>query len=213
MQKLKVNEIFYSLQGESSNVGLPTIFIRLTGCPMRCSYCDTEYAFNTGDNFTIDHIIETISQYKAKNVTVTGGEPLAQKECWDLLKRLCDEGYSVSLETGGAISIGNIDKRVKIILDIKTPGSGEDKNNFWENLELIKPQDEIKFVIADMKDYIWAKEILIREKLNEKALILFSPVFNDINPKDLAEWILKDQLPVRFQIQLHKIIWGEVPGV
>ena len=213
MQKLKVNEIFYSLQGESSNVGLPTIFIRLTGCPMRCSYCDTEYAFNTGDNFTIDHIIETISQYKAKNVTVTGGEPLAQKECWDLLKRLCDGGYSVSLETGGAISIGNIDKRVKIILDIKTPGSGEDKNNFWENLELIKPQDEIKFVIADMKDYIWAKEILIREKLNEKALILFSPVFNDINPKDLAEWILKDQLPVRFQIQLHKIIWGEVPGV
>ena len=213
MQKLKVNEIFYSLQGESSNVGLPTIFIRLTGCPMRCSYCDTEYAFNTGDNFTIDHIIETISQYKAKNVTVTGGEPLAQKECWDLLKRLCDEGYSVSLETGGAISIGNIDKRVKIILDIKTPGSGEDKNNFWENLELIKPQDEIKFVIADMKDYIWAKEILIREKLNEKALILFSPVFNDINPKDLADWILKDQLPVRFQIQLHKIIWGEVPGV
>ena len=213
MQKLKVNEIFYSLQGESSNVGLPTIFIRLTGCPMRCSYCDTEYAFNTGDNFTIDHIIETISQYKAKNVTVTGGEPLAQKECWDLLKRLCDEGYSVSLETGGAISIGNIDKRVKIILDIKTPGSGEDKNNFWENLELIKPQDEIKFVIADMKDYIWAKEILIREKLNEKALILFSPVFNDINPKDLAEWILKDQLPVRFQIQLHKIIWGEVEGV
>ena len=213
MQKLKVNEIFYSLQGESSNVGLPTIFIRLTGCPMRCSYCDTEYAFNTGDNFTIDHIIETISQYKAKNVTVTGGEPLAQKECWDLLKRLCDEGYSVSLETGGAISIGNIDKRVKIILDIKTPGSGEDKNNFWENLELIKPQDEIKFVIADMKDYIWAKEILIREKLNEKALILFSPVYGDVNPKDLAEWILKDQLPVRFQTQLHKIIWGEVPGV
>jgi 7-carboxy-7-deazaguanine synthase len=213
VQKLKVNEIFYSLQGESSNVGLPTIFIRLTGCPMRCSYCDTEYAFNNGDNFTIDHILETISQYKAKNITVTGGEPLAQKECWDLLKRLCDKGYSVSLETGGAISIGNIDKRVKIILDIKTPGSGEEKNNFWGNLELIKPQDEIKFVIADMKDYIWAKEILIREKLNEKALILFSPVFNDINPKDLAEWILKDQLPVRFQIQLHKIIWGEVPGV
>jgi len=213
VQKLKVNEIFYSLQGESSNVGLPTIFIRLTGCPMRCSYCDTEYAFNTGDNFTIDHILETISQYKTKNITVTGGEPLAQKECWDLLKRLCDKGYTVSLETGGAISIGNIDKRVKIILDIKTPGSGEEKNNFWENLELIKPKDEIKFVITDKKDYIWAKEVLIREKLNEKALILFSPVFSDINPKDLAEWVLKDQLPVRFQIQLHKIIWGEVPGV
>ena len=213
MQKLKVNEIFYSLQGESSLVGIPTIFIRLTGCPMRCTYCDTEYAFSTGDNFTIDQILETISQYKTKNVTVTGGEPLAQKECWDLLEDLCDLGYTVSLETGGAISIGEIDKRVKIILDIKTPGSGEEKNNFWDNLKLIKPKDEIKFVITDLKDYIWAKEVLIREKLNEKALILFSPVYGDVNPKDLAEWILKDQLPVRFQIQLHKIIWGEVPGV
>jgi len=180
---------------------------------MRCTYCDTEYAFSTGDNFTIDQILETISQYKTKNVTVTGGEPLAQKECWDLLKDLCDLGYTVSLETGGAISIGEIDKRVKIILDIKTPGSGEEKNNFWENLELIKPKDEIKFVISDLKDYIWAKEVLVKENLNEKALILFSPVFSDINPKDLAEWILKDQLPVRFQIQLHKVIWGEVPGV
>ena len=213
MQKLKVNEIFYSLQGESSYIGLPTIFIRLTGCPMRCSYCDTAYAFNTGKNFTIDQIIKTISEYKTKNVTVTGGEPLAQKECWNLLKILCDLGYTVSLETGGAISISEIDQRVKIILDIKTPGSGEEKNNFWDNLELIKPKDEIKFVITDIKDYIWAKEVLIREKLNEKALILFSPVYGDIDPTDLAEWILKDQLPVRFQIQLHKIIWGEVPGV
>ena len=213
MKKIKVNEIFYSLQGESSYVGLPTIFIRLTGCPMRCNYCDTAYAFNAGDNFTIDHILEIISQYKTKNVTVTGGEPLAQKECWSLLKQLCDRDYKVSLETGGAISISEIDKRVKIILDIKTPGSGEEKNNFWGNLELIKSNDEIKFVITDIKDYIWAKELLVREKLNEKALILFSPVFNDINPKYLAEWILKDQLPVRFQIQLHKIIWGAMPGV
>ena len=213
MKKIKVNEIFYSLQGESSYVGLPTIFIRLTGCPMRCNYCDTSYAFNAGDNFTINHILEIISQYKTKNVTVTGGEPLAQKECWSLLKQLCDRGYKVSLETGGAISISEIDKRVKIVLDIKTPGSGEEKNNFWGNLELIKSNDEIKFVITDIKDYIWAKELLVREKLNEKALILFSPVFSDLNPKYLAEWILKDQLPVRFQIQLHKIIWGEVPGV
>jgi len=213
LKKIKVNEIFYSLQGESSYVGLPTIFIRLTGCPMRCNYCDTAYAFNAGDNFTIDHILEIISQYKTKNVTVTGGEPLAQKECWSLLKQLCDRDYKVSLETGGAISISEIDKRVKIILDIKTPGSGEEKNNFWGNLELIKSNDEIKFVITDIKDYIWAKELLVREKLNEKALILFSPVFNDINPKYLAEWILKDQLPVRFQIQLHKIIWGAMPGV
>ena len=213
MQKIKVNEIFYSLQGESSYVGLPTIFIRLTGCPMRCNYCDTSYAFNAGDNFTINHILEIISQYKTKNVTVTGGEPLAQKECWSLLKQLCDRGYKVSLETGGAISISEIDKRVKIVLDIKTPGSGEEKNNFWGNLELIKSNDEIKFVITDIKDYIWAKELLVREKLNEKALILFSPVFSDLNPKYLAEWILKDQLPVRFQIQLHKVIWGEAPGV
>ena len=213
MKKIKVNEIFYSLQGESSYVGLPTIFIRLTGCPMRCNYCDTSYAFNAGDNFTINHILEIISQYKTKNVTVTGGEPLAQKECWSLLKQLCDRGYKVSLETGGAISISEIDKRVKIVLDIKTPGSGEEKNNFWGNLELIKSNDEIKFVITDIKDYIWAKELLVREKLNEKALILFSPVFSDLNPKYLAEWILKDQLPVRFQIQLHKIIWGELPGV
>ena len=213
MKKIKVNEIFYSLQGESSYVGLPTIFIRLTGCPMRCGYCDTAYAFNAGDNFTIEHILETISQYKTKNVTVTGGEPLAQKECWSLLKQLCDRGYKVSLETGGAISISEIDKRVKIVLDIKTPGSGEEKNNFWGNLELIKSNDEIKFVITDIKDYIWAKELLVREKLNEKALILFSPVFSDLNPKYLAEWILKDQLPVRFQIQLHKIIWGTMPGV
>ena len=213
MKKIKVNEIFYSLQGESSYVGLPTIFIRLTGCPMRCNYCDTSYAFNAGDNFTINHILEIISQYKTKNVTVTGGEPLAQKECWSLLKQLCDRGYKVSLETGGAISISEIDKRVKIVLDIKTPGSGEEKNNFWGNLELIKSNDEIKFVITDIKDYIWAKELLVREKLNEKALILFSPVFSDLNPKYLAEWILKDQLPVRFQIQLHKIIWGTMPGV
>ena len=213
MQKLKVNEIFYSIQGESSYAGLPTIFIRLTGCPMRCGYCDTAYAFKDGDNFTIDHILEIISEYKTKNVTVTGGEPLAQKECWTLLNCLCEEEYTVSLETGGAISISEIDQRVKIILDIKTPGSGEEKNNFWDNLELIKPKDEIKFVITDLKDYVWAKEVLIREKLNEKALILFSPVYGDIDPKDLAEWILKDQLPVRYQIQLHKIIWGEVPGV
>ena len=213
MQKLKVNEIFYSLQGESSYVGLPTIFIRLTGCPMRCNYCDTEYAFNVGKNLTIDKILESIDKYKTKNVTVTGGEPLAQKECWDLLTILCDKKYEVSLETGGAISISKIDERVKIILDIKTPTSGEDKNNHWDNLKLIKPTDEIKFVVTDRKDYIWAKEILFRERLNEKALVLISPAYGDIDPKELADWILQDHLPVRFQIQLHKVIWGQIPGV
>ena len=180
---------------------------------MRCSYCDTAYAFNVGNNFTIDQILENIAKYKTKNVTVTGGEPLAQKECWNLLKILCDKGYIVSLETGGAISISKVDERVKVILDIKTPKSGEDKNNDWDNLKLIKLTDEIKFVISDKKDYIWSKDVLIREKLNEKALILFSPAYGDIDSKDLAEWILKDFLPVRFQIQLHKIIWGEVEGV
>tara|TARA_B100000482_G_C12613979_1_gene300427 strand:- start:1174 stop:1815 length:642 start_codon:yes stop_codon:yes gene_type:complete len=213
LKQLKVNEIFYSLQGESSYVGIPTIFIRLTGCPMRCGYCDTAYAFIEGKNFTINQIVENISKYKTKNITVTGGEPLAQKECWNLLKILSDRGYIVSLETGGAISINKIDDRVKIILDIKTPGSGEEKNNLWSNLKLIKPKDEIKFVITDLDDYIWAKEILFKEKLNEKASILFSPVYGNIKPKDLAEWILNDHLPVRFQIQLHKMIWGQIPGV
>lgn len=213
MQTLKVNEIFYSLQGESSYVGIPTTFVRLTGCPMRCSYCDTAYAFNEGQNFTTDQILETIANYKTKNVTVTGGEPLAQKECWDLLTILCNKEYTVSLETGGAISIRKIDKRVKIILDIKTPRSGEVKNNYWDNLKIIKATDEIKFVITDRKDYLWSKEVLIREKLNEKALVLFSPAYGDIEPKELAEWILQDHLLVRFQIQLHKVIWGQIPGV
>ena len=213
MQTLKVNEIFYSLQGESSYVGIPTTFVRLTGCPMRCSYCDTAYAFNEGQNFTTDQILETIANYKTKNVTVTGGEPLAQKECWDLLTILCNKEYTVSLETGGAISIRKIDKRVKIILDIKTPRSGEVKNNYWDNLKIIKATDEIKFVITDRKDYLWSKEVLIREKLNEKALVLFSPAYGDIEPKELAEWILQDHLLVRFQIQLHKVIWGQRPGV
>lgn len=213
MQKLKVNEIFYSLQGESSYVGLPTTFIRLTGCPMRCNYCDTEYAFNDGNNLTVIEILDVISNYKTKNITVTGGEPLAQKECWNLLESLCNQNYIVSLETGGGITIKNIDERVKIILDIKTPGSGEEKNNLWDNLKFIKPEDEIKFVITNLEDYKWAKKVLIRENLFEKASILFSPASGKVNPKDLADWILEDHLKVRFQIQLHKMIWGQIPGV
>ena len=213
MTTLKINEIFFSLQGESSYIGIPTIFIRLTGCPMRCTYCDTAYAFHDGKKMTIQQILKEISQYKTKYVTVTGGEPLAQKPCWDLLKDLSDKGYSVSLETGGAISIEGVDKRTKIILDIKTPESGESLNNNKKNFSLIDKKDEIKFVITDHNDYIWAKEILVKEKLNEKASILFSPVYGNIEPKDLAEWILDDHLPVRFQIQLHKMIWGQIPGV
>jgi 7-carboxy-7-deazaguanine synthase len=180
---------------------------------MRCNYCDTEYAFNDGNNLTVIEILDVISNYKTKNITVTGGEPLAQKECWNLLESLCNQNYIVSLETGGGITIKNIDERVKIILDIKTPGSGEEKNNLWDNLKFIKSEDEIKFVITNLEDYKWAKKVLIRENLFEKASILFSPASGKVNPKDLADWILEDHLKVRFQIQLHKMIWGQIPGV
>jgi 7-carboxy-7-deazaguanine synthase len=213
LKSIKINEIFYSLQGESSLIGIPTVFIRLTGCPMRCSYCDTAYAFHSGKNLSIDSILNKVNAFKTKFVTVTGGEPLAQKGCWDLLKVLCDQEYSVSLETGGAIDISEVDERVKIILDVKTPNSGESENNLWENLQLIKEKDEIKFVISDLEDYEWSKALMIREDLTAKASIIFSPVHRKLQPKTLGEWILKDHLPVRFQVQLHKIIWGEIPGV
>lgn len=213
MKSIKINEIFYSLQGESSLIGIPTVFIRLTGCPMRCVYCDTAYAFHSGKKLSIDSILNKVNTFKTKFVTVTGGEPLAQKGCWDLLKVLCDQEYSVSLETGGAIDISEVDERVKIILDVKTPNSGESENNLWENLQLIKEKDEIKFVISDLEDYEWSKALMIREDLTAKASIIFSPVHRKLQPKTLGEWILKDHLPVRFQVQLHKIIWGEIPGV
>jgi len=210
---LKINEIFFSLQGESSYIGIPTIFIRLTGCPMRCSYCDTSYAFHDGKNMTIQDIFKEISQYKTKYVTVTGGEPLAQKPCWNLLSQLCDKGYNVSLETGGAISIEGIDKRAKIILDVKTPDSGESKNNNKTNISMIEKKDEIKFVISSKEDYEWAKEFIEEQHLIEKAPIIFSPAYKNLSYENLSEWILEDNLEVRFQVQLHKIIWGEKKGV
>ncbi len=213
MAQLKIFEIFYSLQGESSRVGLPTIFIRLSGCPMRCHYCDTAYAFQGGSMMDIDEIIETIKKYDTHYVTVTGGEPLAQKEVLSLLKVLADQNYDVSLETGGGISIKEVDPRIKIILDIKTPESGEEKKNHWENLNLIHAKDEIKFVLCSREDYDWAKKILDQYKLTEKCHVLFSPVYQKINATDLGNWILQDQLPVRLQIQLHKLLWGEKPGV
>ncbi len=213
MQSIKINEIFYSLQGESSLVGLPTAFIRLTGCPMRCNYCDTAYAFNEGKNLTIVDILKEINSFKTKYVTVTGGEPLAQKLCFDLLSTLCDKGYFVSLETGGAVSIDKVDPRVKIILDIKTPYSGESENNKWNNLSLIKTDDEIKFVIANSEDYEWAKKLIDKENIYSKAQIIFSPVYNKLSTKKLSNWILRDHLPVRMQVQLHKFIWGDIPGV
>jgi 7-carboxy-7-deazaguanine synthase len=210
--QLKIYEIFYSLQGESSRVGLPTVFVRLTGCPMRCTYCDTAYAFNGGNNLEIEAIMEQVRSHGTRYVTVTGGEPLAQKNCHVLLKALCDEDFSVSLETGGAIDIGPVDERVSVILDVKTPVSGESENNLWSNFDHLKRKDEIKFVICNQADYEWSKSIIEKYALAEKAPILFSPAYGDVNPADLAAWVLADKLDVRMQLQLHKILWGEVAG-
>lgn len=209
---LRVHEIFHSLQGESSRVGLPTVFVRLTGCPMRCVYCDTAYAFTGGSSMDLDEIMAQVAAHGARYVTVTGGEPLAQKECLVLLKALCDAGYEVSLETGGAIDTSGVDARVAVILDIKTPGSGEVEKNLWNNLQHLKPKDEVKFVLCGRDDYDWAKQVLTERSIPEKCNVLFSPVYQQVNPTELAEWILQDRLPVRMQVQLHKLLWGEIPG-
>jgi 7-carboxy-7-deazaguanine synthase len=210
---IKINEIFFSLQGESSRIGLPTVFIRLTGCPMRCTYCDTAYAFNEGKNYPIATILDNVAPHNTPYITVTGGEPLAQKNCLELLTALCDKNYKVSLETGGAQPIQEVDQRVKVILDIKTPGSGEHKNYYWPNLDYLKPDDEIKLVITDYADFMWAKDVIHEKALVGKYDILFSPSFEQVKSQDLAEWILRDQLPVRLQLQMHKILWGQKPGV
>lgn len=210
---LKIHEIFHSIQGESSRIGLPTTFVRLTGCPMRCVYCDTAYAFSGGSNMSLADIMLKVAELGAPYVTVTGGEPLAQKECHGLLTALCDAGYSVSLETGGAMDIRAVDPRVSVILDIKTPGSGELAKNLWSNLALLKASDEVKFVLCDRADYDWAKQQLAERKLSQTCPVVFSPVFGQVNATDLAEWVLADKLPVRMQVQLHKILWGEKPGV
>ena len=205
---LRIAEIFHSLQGESSRVGLPTAFIRLTGCPLRCGYCDTSYAFTGGETFSITNILERIAHFNTPYVCVTGGEPLAQKSCLILLTALCDAGYSVSLETSGALPIGDVDTRVVRILDIKTPGSGEVEKNRWENLTRLQASDEIKFVLCDEADYEWAKAILGLYRLNRTCLVLFSPVHGSVDPTQLAEWILRDKLAVRLQVQLHKYLWA-----
>ena len=211
--ELRINEIFFSLQGESSKVGLPTIFIRLTGCPLRCQYCDTAYAFHDGERMSVENIIQNISQYKTKHVTVTGGEPLAQRSCHTLLTRLCDEGYLVSLETSGAIDIADVDKRVMKIVDIKTPASDEENKNKFENLTHLNKTDQLKFVICDKNDYEWSKQKLNELKLTDYCEVLFSPEHTTQNPTDLANWILEDNLNVRMQLQLHKYLWGNIPGV
>ena len=210
---LKIYEIFHSLQGETSRIGLPTVFVRLTGCPMRCTYCDTAYAFSGGRNMEIPEIMQLVVSYGARYVTVTGGEPLAQKESRDLLKALCDAGYSVSIETGGAMDISVVDPRVSVILDIKTPASNESENNLWGNLAHLKTADEIKFVLCNREDYDWAKQKLSELKLTDKCPVLFSPSYQELSATELASWVLADQLPVRMQVQLHKVLWGEKPGV
>jgi len=204
---LKINEIFYSIQGESSHAGLPCVFIRLTYCNLRCSYCDTEYAFYEGKEMSIDEIIGETKKYKCNLVEVTGGEPLMQKESFELLKRLCDDNYDVLLETSGSISIEEVDKRVKIIMDLKTPSSGMMEKNLLTNLNFLKSSDEIKFVIADRDDYDWSKQIIQKFKLAERCSILMGCVFDKLQPAELANWILHDKLKVRFQMQLHKYIW------
>ncbi len=216
VKRLRLTEIFYSLQGESKWVGLPTVFIRLTGCPLRCHYCDTEYAFQGGQWWEFAAIIAEIKKYQTSYITVTGGEPLSQKLCSELLTGLCDLGYKVSLETSGAIDIKNVDHRVMTVMDLKTPASGEESRNIYTNLEYIKPSDQIKFVICNRDDYQWVVSICKQYKLEQKCEVLFSPV--NINDEDniikqLAEWILQDQLQVRYQLQLHKLIWGNLPGV
>lgn len=209
---LRVTEIFLSLQGESSRVGLPTVFVRLTGCPLRCGYCDTGYAFTGGETMTLEAILNRVADLHARYVCVTGGEPLAQKNCLSLLTALCDAGYSVSLETSGALDISEVDARVSRIVDIKTPGSGEVAKNRWENLGALTPRDEIKFVLCDESNYQWAKQVLSEHHLTEQCPVLFSPVHGQLEPGQLADWILRDQLPVRMQVQLHKILWGVAPG-
>lgn len=209
---LRITEIFHSLQGESSRTGLPTVFVRLTGCPLRCQYCDTAYAFSGGTRFSIDDIMDKIAVYQCKYVCLTGGEPLAQPNALLLLNRLCDEGYQVSLETSGALDIQQVDPRVMIVLDVKTPDSKESSKNLWENLSHIKSTDEIKFVICSREDYEWSKGILNDYHLTEKATVLFSPSHQQVEPTTLANWIINDKLAVRFQMQLHKILWQDLPG-
>jgi 7-carboxy-7-deazaguanine synthase len=210
--RLRITEIFASVQGESTRVGLPTVFVRLTGCPLRCTWCDTAYAFQGGEARTLESVLADVASHGLKHVCVTGGEPLSQKSCLPLLTALCDAGYSVSLETSGALDVSAVDPRVSRIMDLKAPGSGEVARNRYANIELLDASDEIKIVLADEADYQWAKQQLIEHDLAHRCTVLLSPVAGDLDPAQLAEWIVRDSLPVRFQLQLHKILWNDARG-
>ena len=211
-ERLRITEIFHSIQGEADAIGWRTVFVRLTGCPLRCVWCDTEYSFHGGNWHAIDDILAEVATHGAKHVCVTGGEPLAQKRCLILLRRLCDAGYEVSLETSGALDVSAVDPRVRKVMDLKAPGSGESGRNLWSNLEHLSPQDQIKIVIASREDYDWACARLVEHRLVERCMVLFSPVWGKVEPRELAEWIIADKLPVRFQLQLHKLLWNDARG-
>ncbi|WP_058361668.1 7-carboxy-7-deazaguanine synthase QueE [Xanthomonas translucens] len=212
LPRLKLTEIFLSLQGEADSAGWPTVFVRLTGCPLRCSYCDTAYAFHGGQWWDIDAILAEVARHGVRHVCVTGGEPLAQKRCLRLLEQLCDAGYDVSLETSGALDIADVDPRVSRVLDIKTPASQEAQRNRWENLPLLTARDQIKFVLCGRADYDWARAIVAEHRLHERCTVWFSPSKSELAPRELADWIVADRLPVRFQMQLHKLLWNDEPG-
>jgi 7-carboxy-7-deazaguanine synthase len=209
-RRLKITEIFHSLQGEADTVGFPTVFVRLTGCPLRCQFCDTAYAFHGGEWHSVEEVLARVAAFRTRHVCVTGGEPLAQKNCLPLLTQLCDANYRVSLETSGAMPIADVDARVIRVVDVKTPGSGEERRNRYEDLQLLRPEEQIKFVICDRADYDWARGKL--PALQSSGQVLFSPSAGQLPARELADWILADNLPVRFQLQLHKVLWGNVPG-
>ncbi|MCB1733767.1 MAG: 7-carboxy-7-deazaguanine synthase QueE [Gammaproteobacteria bacterium] len=211
-QRLRVTEVFHSLQGESRSVGLPTVFVRLTGCPLRCVYCDTEYAFRDGEWRSVPEVVAEVASFDTRHVTVTGGEPLAQRGCISLLSSLCDAGHEVSLETSGALDVSKVDHRVIKVMDLKTPGSGEVARNLYRNLNHIRAHDQIKFVLTDRADYDWMRTVLIEHSLPEQCEVLVSPVHGKLAPAELAEWVLADRLKVRFQVQLHKYLWGDARG-
>ncbi len=211
-ERLRITEIFHSIQGEADAIGWRTVFVRLTGCPLRCVWCDTEYSFYGGDWRAMDDILAEVASYNAHHVCVTGGEPLAQRRCLVLLERLCDAGYEVSLETSGALDVSQVDRRVRKVMDLKAPDSGESKRNLWSNFEHLLPHDQVKIVIASRADYEWACEAVATHAIDGRCMVLFSPVHGKVSPRELAEWIIEDKLPVRFQLQLHKLLWNDEPG-